>query len=200
MGTHGGRSALDASEGEERILISPSVLTINLAYNDKRNDVLNTVSHELAHARWATEVYKNKEKMTKFTDKIVKMGKEGALTEYAGSYFDDLETAKEEAKKKWEDEKDRLINHHNYGKAEHQTEKEYKDWLNQNILEDVVNRKKQAEKDNSENIKKAEQLIANETHSEYFGMVSSPTEGSYHKVDTEKLKVMSNMIKEGLYD
>ncbi len=198
LGTHGGRSSFDSEEG--KILISPSVLTINLAYTDKLDDVLNTVSHELAHARWATEVEPNKEKMTKFTDKIIKMGKENALTEYAGSYFDDLDTVKEEGKKKWEDEKDNLINHHNYGKAEHQTEKEYQDWLNQNILENVVNRKKQAEEDYSENIKKAEQLIANETHSEYFGMLSSPTDKSYHTVNTEKLKVMSNMIKEGLYD
>ncbi len=200
LGTHGGRSVLDSDTEGEKMIMYPSVLTVHLAYKDKRNDVLNTVAHELAHARWATEVEPNKEKMTKFTDNVVKMGKEKALTEYAGSYFDDLETVKEEAKKKWEDEKDRLINHHNYGKAEHQTEKEYKDWLNQNILEDVVNRKKQAEKDNSENIKKAEQLIANETHSEYFGMVSSPTEGSYHNVKTERLKAMSKMIKEDLYD
>ena len=196
LGTHGGRGSFDSEEG--KILISPSVLTVYLAYNDKRNDVLNTVSHELAHARWATKVEPNKEKMTKFTDKIIKMGKENALTEYAGSYFDDLDTVKEEGKKKWKDEVEQAKNR--YGKAEHQTEEEFQNWKNEQILNELTNRKQQAEKDYSENIKKAEQLIANETHSEYFGMVSSPTDKSYHIVDTEKLKVMSNMIKEGLYD
>jgi len=161
LGTHGGRSAFDSDEG--RILISPSVLTVHLAYNDKRGDVLNTVAHELAHARWATEVEPNKEKMTKFTDKIVKMGKENALTEYAGSYFDDLEEVKKENEVKWEERVDH-IKHHTYGKAEHQTEEEYQNWLNTNILSDLTNTFK-SHTDNSENIKKAEMLIANETHS-----------------------------------
>ncbi len=196
LGTHGGRSGFDSEEG--RILISPSVLTINLSYNDKRNDVLNTVSHELAHARWATEVETNPEKMTKFTDKIVKMGKENALTEYSGSYFDDLDTVKEEGEKKWQEEIEQAKTR--YGKADHQTQAEFETWRDQNILNDITGRKKQAEEDYSENIKKAEQLIANETHSEYFGMVSSPTEGAYHTVDKVKLEKMSKMIKEGLYN
>ncbi len=196
LGTHGGRSVIDSDD--EKMLISPSVLTIHLAYNDKRNDVLNTVAHELAHARWATEVEPNKEKMTKFTDKIVKMGKENALTEYAGSYFDDLETIKGEDKEKWKEEVEQAKNR--YGKAEHQTEEEFQNWKKEQILNDLTNRYKQAIRDKSENIKKAEQLIANETHSEYFGMVASPTEGSYHNVNTERLKAMSKMIKEDLYD
>ncbi len=185
LGTHGGRSVLF----DEKILISPSVLTVHLSYNDKRGDVLNTVAHELAHARWATEVEPNKEKMKKFTDKIVKMGKENALTEYAGSYFDDLETVKKEAKEKWEKE---ITNTKNMYQDD--------DWGRNEVMKNLANRRLQAEKDNSENIKKAEILIANETHSEYFGMVSSPTEGSYHTVNTEKLKAMSKMIKEDLYD
>jgi len=113
-------------------------------------------------------------------------------------HTDDLETAKEEAKKKWEDEVEQAKNR--YGKAEHQTEEEFQNWKKEQILNDLTNRYKTAQKDNAENIRKAEQLIANETHSEYFGMVSAPTEGSYHTVSTEKLKAMSNMIKEDLYD
>ena len=151
LGTHGGRSVLF----DEKILISPSVMTIHLSYNDKRNDVLNTVAHELAHARWYTEVVPNKEKLTKFTDKMIKMGKENALTEYTGSYFDDLKEV---------------------------TDKDPND------------------KDYKENVEKARILIANETHSEYFGMVASPTDRSYHNINTEKLKAMSKMIKEDLYD
>lgn len=199
LGTHGGRTVIDSDTEGEKMVMSPSVLTVHLSYNDKRGDVLNTVAHELAHARWATEVEPNKEKMTKFTDKIIKMGKENTLTEYAGSYFDDLETVKEEAKKKWEEEVDHIKNH-TYGKNDVQTEEEFQNWKKEQILNDLTNRHKQAMKDNSENVKKAEQLIANETHSEYFGMVSSPTKGSYHTVDTEKLKAMSKMIEEDLYD
>ena len=198
LGTHGGRSVIDSDTEGEKMIISPSVLTVNLAYNDKRNDVLNTVAHELAHARWATEVEPNKEKMTKFTDNIVKMGKENALTEYAGSYFDDLDTVKEESKKKWDEEVERAKNR--YGKNDVQTQAEFETWRDEQVLNDLTNRYRTAQKDYSENIKKAEQLIANETHSEYFGMISSPTDRSYHTVDTEKLKAMSKMIKEDLYD
>ena len=100
-----------------------------------------------------------------------------------------METAKKEAKEKWQEE---IANTKNMYQDD--------DWGRNEVMKHLANRKAQAEKDNSENIKKAEQLIANETHSEYFGMVSSPTDKSYHTVDTEKLKVMSNMIKEGLYD
>lgn len=193
LGTHGGRKVLS----EDGILISPSILTINLAYNDKRNDVLNTVAHELAHARWATEVEPNKEKMAKFTDKIIKMGKENALTTYAGSYFDDLETVKKENAKKWEEEIDRIKNR-TYGKNDVQTEEEYQNWKNEQILKDLTNRRLRANEGN-DNVRKAEELIANETHSEYFGMVSSPTDREYHVVDTERLKAMSKLIKEDLY-
>lgn len=185
LGTHGGRKVLS----EDGILISPSVLTIHLAYGDKRNDVLNTVAHELAHARWATEVEPNKEKMRKFTDKIIKMGKENALTTYAGSYFDDLKSVKEEAKEKWEKE---IANVKNLYHDD--------DWGRNEVMKHLANRHSQAVKDHSENIRKAEELIANETHSEYFGMVSAPTNSGYHTVDTERLKAMSKLIKEDLYD
>ena len=86
---------------------------------------------------------------------MIKMGKENALTEYTGSYFDDLKEV---------------------------TDKDPND------------------KDYKENVEKARILIANETHSEYFGMVTSPTDRSYHNISTEKLKAMSKMIKEDLYD
>jgi len=151
LGTHGERKVLF----DEKMMMSPSVLTIHLAYNDKRNDVLNTVAHELAHARWAKEIVPNKEKMMKFTNKIIESGKEKALTEYSGSYFDDLADV---------------------------TDKDPND------------------KDYKENVEKARILIANETHSEYFAMVGSPTDRGYHTVDTEKLKAMSKTIKEDLYD
>ncbi len=109
-----------------------------------------------------------------------------------------METVKEETKTQWKEEVEQAKVR--YGKAEHQTEEEFQNWNKENILNDLTNRYKQAMRDKSENIKKAEQLIANETHSEYFGMVGSPTEGSYHNVNTEKLKAMSKMIKEDLYD
>ena len=198
MGSHSSRSGF-LVKGEETLL-APSVLTINISSDDTVNDVLNTMIHENSHAQWSNNVRNNWTKVNIFTEKILAIGREGAITEYAGSYFDDLEIVTKENENKWEKEKDRLINHHNYGKADHQTEREYKNWLNQNILEDVTNRKQSAEKDIKDNIGRVERLISNETHSEYFAMVGAPTEKSYHTVDTVKLEEMSKLIKEGLYD
>ncbi len=199
LGSHSGRSGYEYKE-EKPILLTPSILTINLSSNDSLDDVLNTVIHETAHNQWSNNVKNNWTKVNKFTEKILAFGKEGAITGYAGSYFDDLEVVKKKNEGKWEKHKDKLINHHNYGRNDVQTDQEYADWLNQNILEDVVNSKKRVQDEERENVAKVERLIANETHSEYFGMVSAPTEKEYHTVDTVKLEEMSKLIKEGLYD
>ena len=185
-------------DGEDALL-APSVLTMNISPNDTLDDVLNTLIHEVSHSQWSNNVKTDWGKTNKFTEKILALGKEGAITDYAGSYFDDLEEVHKEYDDKWEKEKDRLINNHNYGKSDDQTEEEYKTWLNQNILNDVVGRKRSAEKDIKDNISKVERLIANETHSEYFAMVSAPTDKEYHTVDTVKLQEMSKLIKENLY-
>ena len=197
LGTHGGRKGMEY-DGEDALL-APSVLTMNISPNDTLDDVLNTLIHEASHSQWANNVRTDWGKTNKFTEKILALGREGAITDYAGSYFDDLEEVHKEYDDKWEKEKDRLINNHYYGKSDDQTEEEYKTWLNQNILNDVVNRKRSAEKDIRENIAKVERLIANETHSEYFAMVSAPTDKEYHAVDTVKLQEMSKLIKENLY-
>ena len=198
LGSHGSRKKMEMMDGEEALL-APSVLTMNISPHDNLDDVLNTLIHEVSHSQWANNVKNDWDKTNKFTEKILELGREGAITDYARSYFDDLDEVKKENEGKWEEEKDRLINHHNYGKADNQTEEEYQSWVNQNILNDVVRRKRKAEEDIRENIAKVERLIANETHSEYFAMVSAPTDKEYHTVDTVKLQEMSKLIKENLY-
>ncbi len=175
LGTHGEKKVMYG------IMMSPSVLTVHVASGDEPNDVLNTVVHELAHAKWATEVATNKEKMNKFVDKIINKGREESLTEYSQSYFDDLDdlNGTHEKNLKWIEK--------NFGDSE----------LQKGPKEHAINK---AIEDHKENVEKTKQLIANETHSEYFAMVGSPTDRSYHTVDKVKLKEMSNMIKEGLYD
>jgi hypothetical protein len=199
LGTHGGRKIMDDGRGG-KMMMSPSVLTINLTGTDTPDSVLNTMIHEVNHSMYDKNLKDDHEKINKFTETILARGREGAITEYAATYFDDLEEVKKKNEGKWEEEKDRLINHHNYGQAEHQTDAEYKTWLNQNILQDVTRRKKSAEEDIRKNIAKVERLIANETHSEYFGMVGSPTSNDYHTSDTVKLKEVGKLIKEHLYD
>lgn len=175
LGTHGERKVFGG------LMISPSVLTVHVASEDEPNDVLNTVIHELAHAKWATQVATNKEKMNKFVDKIISKGREESLTEYSKSYFDDLD----ELDSTHEKEIRRIEKR--FGDSEEQKgPKEF--FINKTI------------EDHKENVEKARILIGNETHSEYFAMVGSPTNRSYHTVDKVKLKEMSKMIKEGLYD
>lgn len=195
LGTFGSRKVFEHKDSN--IMMSPSVLTINVTKRDQPNDVLNTMIHEVAHSMWAKNIKHDHEKVNKFTEKILSMGKENALTEYAGSYFDDLEEIKEKTKKDWEEEIDRELNH-TYGKNDVQTEEEFQNWKNETTLKRLANRRLSANEGNK-NILKAQRLIANETHSEYFGMVGSPTMDSYHTVDTVKLKEMSALIKEMLY-
>jgi len=175
LGTHGERKIFSG------LMMSPSVLTVHVATGDEPNDVLNTVVHELAHAKWATEVVPNKEKMNKFVDKIISKGREESLTDYSRSYFDDL---------------DELDGTHE--KNLRRIEKIFGDSEEQKGPKEFAINK--AIEDHKENVEKARTLIGNETHSEYFAMVGSPTDRSYHTVDKVKLKEMSNMIKEGLYD
>lgn len=183
LGSHGGRKIIESSGTNEdgNIMISPSVLTINLSPNDTPDEVLNTMIHEVNHSIWAKQLKENQEKIDAFTDKVIAMGKEGAITQYAGSYFDDLEEIENDYKKRIED-----------------IEKNFK-----NALPDDPSKQyfldKYAE-DHKENIKNARELIANETHSEYFGMVGSPTKRDYHTVDKVKLQEVSKLIKEGLYE
>jgi len=180
LGSHGERKIFNMEKLGEKMMLAPSILTMYLARGDNVNDVLNTVLHELGHARWAKEIVPNKEKMNKFTDKIINMGKEKSLTNYSASYFDDLGEVKQDYDKEVE-----KINK-NFSKVDQPENK-------QHFLDE-------AKKHHEENIYKAKQLIANETHSEYFAMVGSPTDRDYHTIGEAKLKEMSKMLKEDLYD
>ncbi len=185
LGTHGSRRGMEY-DGEDALL-APSVLTMNISPNDTLNDVLNTLIHEVSHSQWANNVRTDWGKTNKFTEKILELGREGAITGYAGSYFDDLEEVHEKYDDKWE-------------KTVEQAKKMYGgDDKNELILDSLIRQHKTAKEDIRENIAKVERLIANETHSEYFAMVSAPTDKEHHAVDTVKLQEMSKLIKENLY-
>ena len=189
LGTHGNRKKMEY-DGEDALL-APSVLTMNISPHDTLNDVLNTLIHEVSHSQWANNVKNDWDKTNKFTEKILELGREGAITGYAGSYFDDLEEVHKEYDNKWEKEVEKVKNL--YGTGGDQTYK------NEQILDSLSRQHKTAKEDIRENIAKVERLIANETHSEYFAMVSAPTDKEYHAVDTVKLQEMSKLIKENLY-
>jgi hypothetical protein len=195
LGTHGGRKGMEY-DGEDALL-APSVLTMNISPNDTLNDVLNTLIHEVSHSQWSNNVKTDWGKTNKFTEKILALGREGAITNYAGSYFDDLEEVHKKYDDKWEKTVEQVKNM--YGTGGHQTEKEGQNWKNEQILDSLSRQHKKAKEDIRENIAKVERLIANETHSEYFAMVSAPTDKEYHAVDTVKLQEMSKLIKENLY-
>ena len=189
LGTHGSRKKMEM-DGEDALL-APSVLTMNISPHDTLNDVLNTLIHEVSHSQWANNVKNDWDKTNKFTEKILELGREGAITGYAGSYFDDLDEVHKENDDKWEKEVEKVKNL--YGTGGDQIYK------NEQILDRLSRQHKKTKEDIRENIAKVERLIANETHSEYFAMVSAPTDKEYHAVDTVKLQEMSKLIKENLY-
>lgn len=165
----------------ESIMQHPSVLTINLMErtDEDRNKVvenLNTVLHEIRHGVWNKKVRNNDKKREEFTSKIMERGKDKALTWYVKEKWDHLEKMKVEQKeeiKKLDKIKDEKLRNTQIKKFKEVHE---------------------------ENIKVWETVIANETHSEYFSVLGSPTMHHIREFDIENMKDTSSLIKEIIYD
>jgi hypothetical protein len=165
----------------ESIMITPSVLTINLMERtdeDKNKFVenLNTVIHEIRHGVWNNKVRHNDEKREEFTSKILERGKDKALTWYVKEKWTEMENM----------------------------EDEYKEEVKKlDKIKDAGLRKKQSvklEEDHKANMKWIETVIANETHSEYFSVLGAPSMTHIKSFDIENMKDTSSLIKEIIYN
>jgi hypothetical protein len=167
------------------ILQHPSVLTINLLEKRENIDYLNTVIHELRHGVWNKKVKGNEKKLNEFTNKILDRGLDKSLTWYVKQKFDELEKMKNDQKEKLE----RIIT------------KDPRSPLSQSDFE-KLNEEEFAEirKEYAHNIRVMETIVANETHSEYFSVLGSPSNTHIKNFDIENMKSTGSLIEEILYN
>ena len=138
-------------------MLYQSRMNMLLQKDQSKDDVVGIMFHELNHAKWNGVLDTDKEKIDRFTDKIISEGKENAITGYVAGEWEKLDVIKKS--KRFKNEKQR-----------------------------------------SSAIRRQEISIANETHSEYFGILYSPYVSDYHQIDTDKLVKTSDSLKEFLYD
>ena len=167
------------------ILRHPSVLTINLLEKQENIEYLNTVIHELRHGVWNKKVKGNEKKLNEFTNKILDRGLDKSLTWYVKQKFDELEKMKNDQKEKLE----RIIT------------KDPRSPLSQSDFE-KLNEEEFAEirKEHAHNIRVMETIVANETHSEYFSVLGSPSNTHIKNFDIENMKSTGSLIEEILYN
>lgn len=82
---------LVGEKGEKPHVLRPSTLTINLIEDTDLDETLNTALHENRHAIWNNKIKNNPDNLDVFTDKILEMGKEKALTAYVKTYYNKLD-------------------------------------------------------------------------------------------------------------
>jgi hypothetical protein len=163
----------------------PSVLTINLLEGQNNIDYLNVVIHEMRHGVWNMKVEDNEEKLNKFTDKILEGGREKAISWYVREKYDELEKMK----------KDQEANLERIMKKDKHTV------LNQSEYEKLFKEDFDAiKKEHIDNIRIMENIIANETHSDYFAIIGSPSKTHIKEFNAENLKNVSSLIKEIIYN
>lgn len=79
------------------VVREPSKIRILLnEEGDLTKDASQTMVHEMSHKRFDDLAKKDPKKMDRIIDKIVGLGREGSITAYAESYWDDLEKVKAE--------------------------------------------------------------------------------------------------------
>ena len=174
----------DEGDGSD-LMEHPSVLTINLLKGQNNIDYLNTVIHEMRHGVWNMKVEDNEEKLNKFTDKILEGGREKAISWYVREKYDELEKMK----------KDQEANLERIMKKDKHTV------LNQSEYEKLFKEDFDAiKKEHIDNIRIMENIIANETHSDYFAIIGSPSKTHIKEFNAENLKNVSSLIKEIIYN
>ena len=174
----------DEGDGSD-LMEHPSVLTINLLKGQNNIDYLNTVIHEMRHGIWNMKVEDNEEKLNKFTNKILEGGREKAISWYVREKYDELEKMK----------KDQEANLERIMKKDKHTV------LNQSEYEKLFKEDFDAiKREHAGNIRTMENIIANETHSDYFAIIGSPSKTHIKEFNAENLKNVSSLIKEIIYN
>jgi hypothetical protein len=178
------RATWDEDDGDD-LMEHPSVLTINLLEGQNNIDYLNVVIHEMRHGVWNMKVEDNEEKLNKFTDKILEGGREKAISWYVREKYDELEKMK----------KDQEANLERIMKKDKHTV------LNQSEYEKLFKEDFDAiKREHAGNIRTMENIIANETHSDYFAIIGSPSKTHIKEFNAENLKNVSSLIKEVIYN
>ena len=171
LGTHSGRMTIPGriqdedgkwNDDKTDYIASLSEVTMHLNPDDSVESNAMTLMHELAHAKYRKLSDERKEEKAEFEKAVIEMGQKASLTGYVRTKWHemDLEIANE---------------------IKHPYKKSVQDPKTLKMKQ--VTDKKLSET-RIENIKKRHyDIIANETHSEYMGMINAPFNTTYHQAD-----------------
>ena len=148
-------------------IYTPAYIEIILSNSlTTKTSAINTLVHEVAHAKWAKIERSNPEKVEKFNKTIREIG---SPTPYVETYRRNAEEV--EFKNKLEQSK------RDYSK--------YTDIQNKNF-----------ERDLERNKRNAELIFGNEAHSSFYAMIHAPTLNYGHTISKEKMEKIALAYKE----
>ena len=176
VGSFGERELFDVETGDpdiakdDKLVLGLSSFSILLTENDSKNEIMAKMIHEVNHKLFHDMEKERPEKVKAFVDKVFEIGKDGAISNYAMSFWDKYESQEKAIAAKEKYFKDR-------------TDGEYS---------------QKAKDDDQKNLEKLKTLIANEFHSEFTSGLAVPfgeTDG-YWDLRPNAIKKANELIQE----
>lgn len=96
IGGWGKRLYHDGANSEEKWLTRASSLTVLINDDDTEDHTRNTMLHEKSHKVYDDILEKNPEKVKKFTEDVLALGEEGAITNYALKHYENYRELRDE--------------------------------------------------------------------------------------------------------
>ena len=170
-------------------IIQPRTVEITLSDSlTTPTSVINTLMHEIAHAKWSIVASKHPERCKKFSDAIRKLG---SPTPYVRTYLNDAKEAEDSRvdqirELKRSREHDKLKE--NYDEMNEEAKKVFDYFTEERIknLNERVDRE----------VKNADLLYGNEAHSEFFATLNSPTTNYGHRLKRKMMEDVAKLYKE----
>lgn len=148
-------------------IYTPAYIEIQLSNSlTTSTSAINTLVHEIAHAKWSKIEKENPEKVKKFNEVIREIG---SPTPYVATYERDSENMEFENKL----EKARR----DYSKYSDESNKNFDETLERNQMN-------------------SELTYGNEAHSEFYSMINAPTLNYGHTISKEKMEKIAEAFKE----
>jgi len=208
MGLHSDR--LEVKMDGVMKIIQPRTVEITLSDSlTTPTSAINTLMHEVAHAKWSVVEGKYPERCKKFSDAIRKLqsqeyarilketgSKKIALarsspTPYVSTYINDAKEAEDGRKEQMEEiksnrEHDKLKE--KYDEMDEAGKKSFNDF--------TENRIKGTNERIDREVKNDDLLYGNESHSEFFATLNSPTTNYGHRIKRKMMEEVAKLYKE----
>lgn len=161
MGTHVNRVEVDGR------IFTPAYIEVQLSNSlSTGTSAINTLVHEVGHAKFAKIEKTSPEKVEKFNKVIREIG---SVTPYVKTYEQNFEEMK----------------------IEHQVERSSREYKEKTDVQ-----RKNREEHMERELKNADLIFGNEAHSEFYAMLHAPTLNYGHTITNENMEKMAKAYKE----